>query len=118
MRSCFHENRRTVKANCRTIEAPTGSASGNLFGGTLYVMIVVTDDASTVTPTPTSTVEGDDTSTPTNTSVVSTSTPTHTAVADTSTSTCTAVPNPNTPASTTESAHSEDDGSSDGSDEG
>ena len=67
-------------------------ASGNLFGGTIYVMIVVTDDASTLTPTPTATDEDDETSTPTNTSVSYTNTPTFTAVANTNTPTFTSVP--------------------------
>jgi cell division septation protein DedD len=52
--------------------------SGNAFGQSVYVMIVVSDDASTLTPTPTSTTEAVE-STPTSTSTppaTETSTPT------------------------------------------
>lgn len=47
-------------------------SDGNLFGESVYVMIVVSDSASTPTPTPTSTSEV--TSTPTSTTITSTPT--------------------------------------------
>ncbi len=58
---------------------------GNLFGQSIYVMIVVSNDAATTTPTPTSTDETEVTSTsvPTSTStptIVPTAVPTETAV--------------------------------------
>jgi hypothetical protein len=51
------------------------NAAGTTFGQSVYVQIEVTDDASTVTPTPTATDEDDATSTPT---TASTSTATST----------------------------------------
>ena len=62
---------------------------GTVFGETVYVLIVVSDDASTSTPTPTATT--DTTATATSTTVAATST-------TTPTSTCTPVPaSTNTP---------------------
>jgi hypothetical protein len=76
-------------------------ASGNLFGGTIYVMIVVTDDASTITATPTATDENDATSTPTSTSASYTSTSTSTtAYTSTTAPTSTSVPATSTPVPT------------------
>ena len=76
--------------------------SGNLFGGTIYVMIVVTDDASTITATQTATDEDDATSTFTSTSVSYTSTSTNTSIPSTLTPipTNTPVPATSTPVPT------------------
>jgi hypothetical protein len=65
------------------------NATGTAFGQSVYVQIVVSDDAATITPTPTSTDDGDYTSTPTSTTAASTSTST---MAPTSTPVPTTVP--------------------------
>lgn len=71
------------------------NASGTTFGQSIYVQIVVTNDASTVTPTPTATDEEEATSTPT--------------TAKTSTTTSTPAPSSTiAPTSTTELSTSTD----------